>query len=349
MADKKRNSLLSAQELAVFFASAAMLLRAGVPANEIPGIIAEDTGGGRMGAAAQKMEQLLFSGQEFALGAAMQAAGGFPAYAVEMVQLGEEAGRLEQALDSLGNYYRHQSELGQAVQAAVRGPFFLLVAMSAVLFFLVIFVLPVYESVFASLGVVGGVSLAGANVAARVAIVLACLLLFVFLGSLVAYAFPKGRAFLLRLVQAVPVTERVHYAASASSLTGGLQMLLASGIPAGAALQKAAALVADRRIVSRLPACQEAVEQGEDIGKAMVHSGVLTGFEAKILVSAARAGQTEAAMESLSAVYAEQANEGIDRLVGLIEPALVGLLSITLGSILLSVMLPLINIMSAIL
>lgn len=348
MAKVKRIKPLAPQELSAFFTSLGMLLRAGVPVNEAAGIIASDMEGSPLSAASKNIDTIFASGEVFLLSAAMEQSGSFPRYAVEMMQLGEESGRIEAAADSLGEYYHHQSELNQSIRSAVSGPLLLLIMMSVVLFFLILFVLPVYNNVFASLGVAGGVTLDAAYIAAQVAMVIACVLLAVFVVGLLVYLTPGGRVAILKLVQTLPFTRNIHYDISASRLTHGLQMLLASGISSSEALKKAGALVESKAILANLPACQKAVDEGEDLGKALVNTGVLGGFEAKILISASRAGQTESAMGRLSEIYSTQANASIDRLISVIEPALVGLLSVAIGIILLSVMLPLANIMSAI-
>ena len=339
---------LPSQDLASFFESSTMLLRAGVPANECPDIIASDMEGSDLAAVCSKVEQTLTNGEFYVLSEALENSGRFPAYAIEMLRLGEESGRLEITCQSLGEYYRRQEALERSIRSAISGPVLLMAMMSVVLIFLIAFVLPVFENVFASLGLTAGGGMSGAFMAARIAMVVVGLLLAFILVLLVIYVLPGGAARLGRMAETLPMTRRIHYALSAGRFTGGLAMLLASGISTGEAVEKAGALVENRRIAAKIPEAKRAVDEGEDLGKALVKHGVLDGFVAKILLSASRAGQTEAAMSSLSEIYSEEANSSIDRLLGMIEPALVGVLSVAIGVILLSVMLPLTSIMSAI-
>lgn len=347
MPDEQKN-LLKSGETATFFESLGMLLQAGVPANECPGIIAEDMKGSHLGAMAEKLNKLLTQGEIYILSEAMEKTGIFPAYSVEMVRLGEDSGRLEASANSLGGYYRRQQSLEQSIRSAISGPLMLLIVMGVVLFFLLVFVLPVFEGVFESLGLAGGGDIGGAFAAARVAMIVVAVLLALVLAGVVMYLVPGWRKKLVEIAEYFPATRRVHYALSASRFTHGLEMMLASGIPVAEAVDKAGALVTNKRITEKLPACRQAVESGEDLGKALVDTEVLDDFEAKILLSASRAGQTETAMRRLSEAYSEEADAGIDRLLGTIEPALVGILSVAIGVILLSVMLPLAGIMGAI-
>ncbi len=347
MADQKRKAL-PPRELAAFFESLHMLLQAGVPANECPDIIAGDTEGSRLSAASARVNQILMEEGVFILSQALEMSGYFPEYSIEMLRLGEESGRMETTSAALGEYYRQQDALSASIRSAISGPLLLLAMMSVVLIFLIIFVLPVFENVFASLGLAAGGGLGGAFVAARVSMVVVGVLLALILALVLAYLTSGGRKKLADMAQNVPFTKHIHYSMSASRLTGGLAMLLASGIPAGEALRRAGKLVGNRRIAQKVAAAVDMVEGGQDLGRTLVDAGVLEGFEAKILLSASRAGQTEQAMRNLSAIYARDTESRIDRLLGMLEPALVGLLSVAIGVILLSVMLPLTSIMSAI-
>ncbi len=347
MAEQKRKNL-PPQELAAFFESLNMLLSAGVPANECPGIIAGDTEGSHLSVAAGRVNQVLMEEGVFILSEALEKSGYFPEYCIEMMRLGEESGRMETTSEALGEYYRQQESLSASIRSAISGPLLLLAMMSVVLLFLLFFVLPVFENVFASLGMAAGGGLGGAFLAARIAMVVVGVLLAVVLVLVIAYLTPAGRDKLATMAQSAPLTKHIHYSMSASRLTGGLAMLLASGIPAGEALRRAGSLVSSKRVAGKLPEAINQVELGEDLGKVLVQQDVLEGFEAKILLSASRAGQTEQAMRNLSDIYARETESRIERLLGMLEPSLVGLLSVAIGVILLSVMLPLTSIMSAI-
>ena len=60
------------------------------------------------------------------------------------------------------------------------------------------------------------------------------------------------------------------------------------------------------------------------------------------------AGQTDRVMERMAGIYGMEVDEGIHRMVSWIEPALVSVLTLIIGGILLSVMLPLVSIMLSI-
>lgn len=348
MPHKTSYKTLSAQELAVFFDSIAMLMRAGIIAGEAPGIIAADMENGRLQKACVQLDSLLSTGQECTVSGAMATSGVFTAYSIEMMRLGEISGRMDTTSQLLSSFYRRQDIVGENVKGAIIGPLLLLLLMSVVLLFLVFRVMPVFESVFESLGAVAGGNMAVAVLVSRVSLAAVGMLLLGIVIGAALFFIPATRNFALAVGKIFPPIRRIEYYFSASNFTQGLSMLLASGISGSEALGKTAGLVRNANISKHLPACQKMVESGEDIGKALVESGVLTGFEAKVLLSAARAGQTDLVMGRLAAHYAQQADAQLESLLAIIEPALVGVLSVAIGIILLSIMLPLTGIMSTI-
>ncbi len=68
----------------------------------------------------------------------------------------------------------------------------------------------------------------------------------------------------------------------------------------------------------------------------------------KMIQVGTETGQTGQVMSRLSSIYENQVDEGIQNLVSWIEPALVAVLTLVIGGILLSVMLPLVSIMTSI-
>lgn len=343
-----KNSYLSNQEISAFFASLEMLMRAGVPLSESPGIIAEDVQKGALAQGASKLDKILNGGKIFTLHEAMEESGLFPEYASAMVYLGEKAGRLDKVALTLSRYYLSQHNLNAGIVNAISGPALLLAMMGIVQIFLLFFVLPVFDRAFESIGVAAGVGMLGAYTVSHIVIVIVFILLAFLLTILFFFRRPTGRQYLSELAQYLPLTRRLHYTISAGSLTHGLEMMIASGISGTEALDKAAAMVSNKKLLKQIPQCRQQVEEGVDIGKALVQSGVLSGFEARILLSAARSGDTEKAMGNLSNLYNIEAENGINQLLAIIEPALVGVLTVAIGAVLLSVMLPLISIMNAI-
>lgn len=82
----------------------------------------------------------------------MRAAGGFPVYVIEMVEIGQKTGHLEDVFRSLAGYYERLEQLQKSIRNAVVYPSVLLVMMLFVVLVLLIKVLPIFQEVFQQLG-----------------------------------------------------------------------------------------------------------------------------------------------------------------------------------------------------
>ena len=79
---------------------------------------------------------------------------------------------------------------------------------------------------------------------------------------------------------------------------------------------------------------------------ALAQSGIFSGIHIRMLTVGFRTGATDAVMKQIAMQYDEEVENRMNSLVSRLEPTLVAILSIVVGMILLSVMLPLAGIMS---
>ena len=85
----------------------------------------------------------------------------------------------------------------------------------------------------------------------------------------------------------------------------------------------------------------------KDLANSLVEAKVLTGMYARLIKIGGHTGDIDLVMKQIADHYDQETNEKIHHLISIIEPTLVAILSIFVGIILLSVMLPLMGIMSS--
>ena len=90
------------------------------------------------------------------------------------------------------------------------------------------------------------------------------------------------------------------------------------------------------------------MEENGDFAAAVERAGLFSPLYLKMIRVGAEAGRTDQVMERVAQIYENEVEEGIQGLVSWIEPVLVGVLTLVIGGILLSVMLPLVSIMASI-
>ena len=341
--------LVPAADLAVFCSEMAMLLRAGISLSDGIGIIAGHAA--PEGAAMlQGMKERLDDSQP--LSSAMEQAGCFPSQLTGMVELGESAGTLDRVMEAMSAHYRREDELHRQIRSAFAYPAAVLIIMTAVMGVLSAKVFPVFSGVFE---VVGGEMSAAAAAAASMGRVFtwiagAAALLLLLCGGLIRAAglTEKGKALLNRLAVRLPLIRRFSRKVSSARFCDSFSMLLAGGYNAEDALEQVAAILPDPVVQQAVAVCREKLQAGQELGGALVETGLFDGLQSGLIAVAAQSGTLDSTLKTLADESLDQLDEMTGRAVSLIEPVMIGLTAVMIGSVLLSVMLPLAGMLSAI-
>lgn len=348
----KNNSanVLSSQELASFCSQISSVLKAGISPSEGIAIMLEDT-------SAEEERQILTAIQEtlnttgvFSLG--LEDAKVFPEYMMNMVQLGEQAGRLDDVMEALALHYERESGLAAAIKSAVTYPCIMIGMMVLVVLVLVTKVLPVFDQVFRQLGQnMSGFSksllLLGNSLNRYSAVFLAVL---VILAGLCFY-FAKtdtGRKSAAKLFSRLRFTRGFSHKSAACRFASGMALVLKSGLTPEEGLTMAAKLTGNPAFQEKVSACCKLMEDGSPLAESLSKSGIFTGMQARLLLIGDKTGSLDDAMDRIASHYQDDLDESIQNAISVIEPTLVAILSILVGLILLSVMMPLLGILSGI-
>ena len=127
-----------------------------------------------------------------------------------------------------------------------------------------------------------------------------------------------------------------------------MALTLSSGLNPERSLELVTALNDDPVFDGKLARCQEAVNEGEDLSQALFHAGMFTGVYARMASIGAKTGSMDQVMEQIADLYQDDIDTRMNNMLAVLEPTLVIMLSLIVGVILLSVMLPLMGIMSGI-
>ena len=338
--------LISNDDIASLCLELALLLHAGVSTGDALSLLAEE--GDRRGMLKAMAEQV-DSGET--LSAALRESGAFPTYVCGLVEVGERTGRTEEALSALSRYYEDRVRLARRVRSALLYPAVMLALMLVVIGVLLVRVLPIFDDVYASLGgrltgVAAGLLTLGRWLEGAMPVLFLILAAAAVLVGLFA-ALPSFRGALASAWQKSHGDKGVSRKLNNARLAQALAMGMASGLPVEEAVGLAAGLM-EGGAKERCQSCQTRLEDGESLGDALKNSGLLPARQSRLLELGQRSGAGDASMEKIARDLSEEGEAALDALVSRVEPALVLVCSVLVGLILLSVMLPLMHIMSAI-
>ena len=336
---------IPAKETALFCTQAGLLLKAGIPLGDgLASLTEEGTGAGR-----ELLRRIADTARETgSLYEAVRQVGVFPSYMVHMIRIGETAGKLEEVLDSLSLYYEREARLRGAVRSAVLYPLILILLMAAVIAVLVVAVMPIF---LADLGAEASANTGMVStgvVIGRCALVVVAVLLALLVAMLLLSLSAKGRQALMSLSSRLPVLRRLYRQIASSRFASVMSMLLSSGYDLGEALELAEEVVADPTVRNKIRLCRDKVSRSKAFSAALLELGLFSSLYARLIQTGEKTGRLDDVMKNMAAQYETDVEESLSGVVALIEPTLVILLSVIIGSILLSVMLPLIGILSAI-
>lgn len=333
---------LSPDELSALSWQLAQLCRAGVPWTDCAGLLLEDPQPSAVRAVLEQIREPLSEGVP--LPEALSATGAFPGYYLRMAEIGQAAGRLDQVLSALAEYYRREDATLQAVRRAVTYPAVMAAIIALVFVTLVAQVLPVFAQVFSQMG--AGLSPAAAALLSSgpagraAAYVFSGVLLLVAAALLLGFRGERG----LRLFS----RGRTGEALSRGRFASAMALMLQSGLPLDEALERTGRLLEGTPSAGPFAQCRKLSEEGVSFSKAVERSGLLTGLQAGLLSSGFRAGTPEEAMAEVARRCQAEGEERLSRLLSRFEYGLVILLCACVGAVLLSVMLPLLGVLAAI-
>ncbi|MCR5144489.1 MAG: type II secretion system F family protein [Lachnospiraceae bacterium] len=280
------------------------------------------------------------------LSEAMEMAGIFPDEMIRMVDLGETTGNLEKILATLKTNYERQHSLKKSIQNAVMYPIYISLVMVSLISIILIFVMPVFKRAYASLGL----EMTGlANTLFKLGnwlgstglpiVVILLVALFVVLIYQRYRSVKDGTIPFERFLKNYELLDACNFA-SVMALT------FAGGITIEEGLNMAKELNTSETFVKKIDDCKSRCENGEHFYEAVKNAGIMDGRCVRRIQMAERTAEIDSTMQDIADDLQIEIDENIDSRMGKVEPLLIIILTAVAALILLSVMLPLLGIMS---
>ena len=266
----------------------------------------------------------------------------FPSYLLQMVKIGEETGKLDEVFSALAQHYHREDSIKHSVRHAVIYPLLMSIMMILVVFVLLIKVMPIFNQVFIQLGT-EMTGFAAMLVSTGNLLSSSILWIVLLLAIFIVLAFYFGKRMLHRLPYAKEIYEKI----AACRFASGMALALSSGLNPDLSMELVLELNEDPHFAKKLNLCKESVLEGTDLSKALISSGIFSGLYARMVSIGNKSGTMDQVMSQVAESYQEEVDTKINQMLSVIEPTLVIVLSLMVGVILLSVMFPLIGIMSS--
>ena len=276
----------------------------------------------------------------------------FSSFFVSMIELGEQSGDLTKSLEQIANAYEKELETTEKVKSAVTYPIILAVLMTAVILLLIVEILPMFSEILTSLG---GEMPGFTTFILNIGLTLGqyfWLILIVIIGLLVGGKYyqqtEKGRYFFDKLKFRTPVQKGIVSSITAVHFARNLAILIRSGIPLSIAIRMLKSVINNTYVSERLDEVAKALDAGGSPDEEFEKLDLFPWVLIKLFAIAQTTGHMDSMLDKAADVMERETDANLDRLTTVIEPLLIIILSLAVGAILISVILPIVNIMNSI-
>lgn len=337
-------------ETAAFCDQIALILKSGISSTEGISVMLEDTSDP---SEREILLTILNKNEETgSFAKALANVGVFPDYMLNMVSIGEESGRLDEVMSQLATHYEREDSIRRSIRGTFAYPVIMIAMMIIVIIILLVKVMPIFATVFRQLGTeMTGFSKTLMNIGTAISnssVILISVLALVSVLGILAIKTEGGRKTARRLGSKIRSIRVIMNSTAACRFAGAMSLTLSSGLMPDRCMELTEALNSDAAFGEKIARCRKLVSEGEDLSAAIHEAGIFSGVYSRLVSIGQKTGNMDESMSRIAALYQEEIDTRMSNMLAVLEPAMVIIISIIVGIILLSVMLPLIGIMAAI-
>lgn len=343
-----RNKKVKAGELAVFTRQFSVMIDAGLPLVQCIDILAEQQENAFFKDVLRQVRQNVEEGST--LSSALQKHPKvFDNLYTHMVEAGELGGVLDLILQRLATLIEKVVKLRRSiVSASIYPAAVVFVAIGAVAVIMVV-VIPQFQQIFLGLLGPGEALPLPTQIVVSISTFLAgwggLALLAGIIGSVVGlsyyYKTPKGRWFLDGLTLKLPIFGPILRKIGVARFSRILSTLLSSGVPILQSLEITAKTAGNVIIEDAILKVRAGVERGENFVDPLKATDVFPHMVGQMVGVGEQTGALDAMLGKIADFYEDEVDAAIADLLALIEPVLIAFLGVTIGSIVISMYLPL--------
>jgi type IV pilus assembly protein PilC len=344
-----KKEILSDDVVSVFCLEMAQAIKSGITVSESFMLLAEQIPTEPLKTALMNVYELTDAGEE--LSAAMKEQEIFPDHAIKMLAVAEQTGHTEAVFSELSIYYKRKSELKSSLRSAVLYPIVLLVIILAVFFVFITQALPIFSSVYSQIGAQMtpiaeffmnlGVALS------RCKWVILAIVAVIILFFVVAHFVPALHKKVSGAITGIFSRGKTGKSISLAQLASVISLSVAGTRDIGEALELAIDFSKGSSFESGLTECLDAVTTGGSFARTAESVGLFEPMYCRMISIGEKTGSIDTMMKEISDRTQADMEKDIRKMTERVEPIAVVILSLCVGLLLLSVMLPLVGIMSA--
>lgn len=273
----------------------------------------------------------------------------FDQLTIAMVEAGEAGGVLDEALKRLAKLLEDNARLQNQIKGAMGYPVAVMVIAILVFLGMTIFLIPIFAGIFADLGAELPVftqlmvDLSGMLRSAWALVVAGSLVLVVWLISRY-YATKKGRRVIDRLMLKLPLFGDLIMKTATAQFCRIFSALTRAGVPILMSLEISSATAGNSIVSDSILESRNLVQEGILLSSALIRNQVLPDMALSMLAIGEETGEMDKMLSKVADFYEDEVAAAVKVLTSMLEPAMIVIVGLIVGSILLAMYLPMFTI-----
>ncbi len=333
----------SARDLAIFCHQFVSIINAGVSIISTLEMLSEQTENKMLGNALSEIKRNIERGETLA-GSMREHKKVFSSIFITMVEAGEASGSLDISFERMGTQLEKEAHLKGLMKKASIYPAVVGVVSLAVIIGMLLFVVPTFQTMFEQMNVeLPTITKVVIAMSSFVQAYLPFLLLGMFgiiMGIRVFVQSEHGKLLLGQVVLKLPLFGNLVVKTMASHMSRTLSTLLAAGIPMAQALEITANTLSNPQFREALLEARESVIMGTMLAEPLEKSALFPPLVHHMIRIGEETGSMDNMLTTLANFYDDEVELATQSLMAALEPMIIILLAVIIGTIVISVILP---------
>ena len=271
---------------------------------------------------------------------------------VAMVKAGEVGGVLDMVLLQLATTIEKQVELKRKIKSALTYPVAVLCLVLCIVTAMLVFVVPTFKNIYAQLG--GTLPLPTRLLIMVSTIAKTWFLPIILLEAGAIYGLKrwiqtdKGRAFWDQLKLRIPIFGKLVHKTALARFSRTLASLLRAGVPILESLEITMDTCGNTVVSNAIKDVQEAVKTGESMGRRLGQHAIFPPMVVQMVAIGEETGAVDTMLDKIADFFEQEIEAMVAALTSLLEPLLIVVLGGAVGSMVISLYMPMFNVIKLI-
>lgn len=339
----KKKVKVSVKDLAIFSRQFSTMINAGVPVLQSLNIIIDQLENPGFKDVVKKIKEDVNQGSTLS-DAIAKFPNVFSTLYINMIKAGEAGGLLDTILQRLSSYLEQADSLKRKVKSAMTYPIVVSSIATAVVIFLLAFVIPTFKDVFSSMG--GKLPLP-TQILVTVSETVRRYIFFL-VGGVTAFIITfmrlikttKGQKIWHRVQLKLPMFGMLLKKVAVSKFTRTLGTLVKSGVPIVQALEIVAKTSGNTVVEEAIVNAKNSIKEGESITNPIRECGIFPPMVVQMISVGEETGAMDEMLIRVADFYDDEVETAIEGLTSMIEPLLMVFMGVTIGAIVVAMFMP---------